>query len=55
MKYQHEGSHHQPCGTVVDYANVSNVHNAFIFKSSWKTSSTEDKQFNLTQHHISDN
>ena len=52
MKCQNEGSHHQSCGTVADYANVSKVHNAFIFKSSWKTSSTENKQFNLTAPHF---
>jgi len=55
MKCQHDGSHHQSCGTVADYDNVSKVHNAFIFKFTWKTSSTEDEQFNLTQQHISDN
>jgi hypothetical protein len=37
---------------VADYANVSKVHNDFIFKSSWKTSSTENKQFNLTAPHF---
>jgi len=55
MKCEHEGSHHQSCGSVADYANVSKVHNAFIFKSTWNTSSTEDEQFNPTYQHISDN